>query len=233
MAKKNKIIMEDSLKKTLDKLSKEGREVKVSWEGGNDSGGYTVYLDEVELNWQDEFSDEVIRCIERRIDYGSWAGDFYADGYVLYKHEEEAFVGEGKDVTTDYITTVLKENPIEVRVPKMLNFDSITIDIEGNASDDDVRSQVSFRIQNGPVFEEHLSYEKKIEKIMIKSIEDIIKSIDTSDGGEVNSVYNDWIIRRDEMEEDGDDLCFYIREISYGFDYPNYQSYSIPVSEDD
>lgn len=222
-----------NLKQRLDSLSKEGKEVKVSWEGGNDSGGFTVFVDNKELPYGDDFETEILSQVEYRLDYGSWAGDFYADGYVIYKHEEEAFVGEGKDVSTDYITTVLKENPIEVRVPKMLNFDSITIDIEGNASDDDVRCKVSFRIENGPVFEEHLSYEEKIENIMIKSIEDIVKSIDTSDGGEVNSVYNDWIIRRDEMEEDGDDLCFYIREISYGFDYPNYQSYSIPVSEDD
>lgn len=222
-----------NLKQRLDSLSKEGKEVKVSWEGGNDSGGFTVFVDNKELPYGDDFETEILSQVEYRLDYGSWAGDFYADGYVIYKHEEEAFVGEGKDVTTDYITTVLKENPIEVRVPKMLNFDSITIDIEGNASDDDVRCKVSFRIENGPVFEEHLSYEEKIENIMIKSVEDLVKSIDTSDGGEVNSVYNDWIIRRDEMEEDGDDLCFYIREVSYGFDYPNYQSYSIPVSEDD
>lgn len=219
-----------SLKQRLDSLAKEGKEVRVTWEGGNDSGGFTVFVDGDQLEWNDDFGDEIISQIEYNIDYGSWAGEFYADGEVWYNHEEGAFVGSGKDVTTDHFNQNCY--PIEVRVPNILNFDRINIDVEGNPSDEDASCNVSFHIENGPVFEEHLLYQKKIEDKVLSCIMDFVRSVDTSDGGSVNSVYNDWIIRREDMDEDGEDLCFYITELSYGYDSPSYKDYSILVRDD-
>jgi hypothetical protein len=35
-----------TLRQRLDALAAEGKEIKITWEGGNDSGGYNLFVDE-------------------------------------------------------------------------------------------------------------------------------------------------------------------------------------------
>lgn len=219
-----------NLKQQLDSLAAEGKEIKVTWDGGNDSGSFNVFINDKELSWTDELSKAIIDAIESEIDYGSWAGDFYADGEVYYSATEGAFVGEGKEVTTEYDTADIT---FEIRIPKALNFDRITIDTEGGSEYDELRCQFRLIVNNGPVFEEHVNLEEhwkdKIETMFRDFSDDLQLKADTN----VEGMYNDWIIQRDEMIEDGDDLVHTIDDVGYSYGDTRYQQRTVNISEDE
>jgi hypothetical protein len=192
------------LKERLDELVKEGNEIRVTWDGGNDSGTITVYVGDKELDYGDSLESEISGVIDDALDYGSWAGDFSAHGEVLYDSEQGAFVGEGEEITSDYTST---DCEIEVKVPKALNFDSITIE----STSDYTSITCRFNISNGPVFEEHIDLQREIEESIEHAVTSEISKLNCT----VGSVYNDWVINRDEMKEVGDDLVYVIDSLGY------------------
>lgn len=220
-----------NLKQKLDELYKEGKEIKVKWEGGNDSGGYTVYLDGEELAWGDPFGEAVSDAVSDTMDYGSWAGDWWADGEACYSPEEEAFVGSGKEVTND---TEVLDDSITIRVPKILNFESINIDTTGDfiGSDGGVSASVRFVINNGPVFEEHTKLETQLSDYISEQILDLTDAMSLGEDKEIQSCYNDWVINREDMREEEDHLVFEINDISVGYGDVKWSDHYITISED-
>jgi hypothetical protein len=196
------------LKERLDELVKEGNEIRVTWDGGNDSGTITVYVGDKELDYGDSLESEISGVIDDALDYGSWAGDFSAHGEVLYDSEQGAFVGEGEEITSDYTST---DCEIEVKVPKALNFDSITIESTGDWEYDPIHITCRFNISNGPVFEEHIDLQREIEESIEHAVTGEISNLNCT----VGSVYNDWVINRDEMKEVGEYLVYVIDSLGY------------------
>ena len=70
----------------------EGKELKFTWDGGNDSGYASLVLDDNEIEVAG-YSDILLDGIYEELDYGSWAGEFYASGEAIYNKEEQAFIG--------------------------------------------------------------------------------------------------------------------------------------------
>lgn len=218
-----------TLRQKLDALAAEGKEIKVTWDGGNDSGSYTAYVGGKELGYGDSLGDAIVDLVGDEIDYGSWAGDYYADGEVCYDADEGAFIGEGKEVTTEYDTSDVS---IELRIPKALNFESITIDTEGGSQHDEVRCSFRFSISNGPVFEEHVNLQTEWEEKIQTLLTDFAYTVELGEDSEVEGMYNDWIIGRDHMTEDGDDLVFTIEDVGFSYSCPRYQHRVVTVLED-
>ena len=219
-----------SLRQKLDALAAEGKEIKVTWEGGNDSGGYNLFVDEVEVNYGDAFFDEVVDFISDTIDYGSWAGDYSADGAVYYNKDEGSFIGEGKDTTSD--GGCLEGISIEIRVPKYLNFDSIDMETEGTFCFDELVCSFRFGINNGPVFEEHSDIEKSMESYLLESVTHILQTDEACKDEEIGWVSNTWSIPREEFKEEEDSLVFIIDSIDYNFNNTIFQSYHITINEE-
>jgi hypothetical protein len=219
-----------TLQQRLDAIAAEGKEIKVTWEGGNDSGGYNLFVDEVEVNYKDAFFDEVVDFISDTIDYGSWAGDYSADGSVCYNADQGAFIGEGKDTTSE--SACLDGISIEIRVPKYLNFDSVDMETEGTFCWDDIVCSFRFGINNGPVFEEHSDIEKSMESYLLESVTHILQTDEACKGEEIGWVPNTWSIPREEFKEEEDSLVFIIDSIDYNFNNTIFQSYHIPINEE-
>lgn len=219
-----------TLKQRLDDLVSQGKEIKVTWEGGNDSGGYDLFIDDVKMDYYDDQYDAIVNPISDAIDYGSWAGDFSADGSVVYDPEQEAFVGEGRDVESE--GSSLEDVSIEVRVPKALNFDSVEIHTEGTFCWDELNTTCRFGITNGPVFPEHTDVEDAMETHIRESITHLLETHDESRGEEVGWVYNEWSIPRESFKEDGDHLVAVLDTIDYTYNNTKHQSYHIPINED-
>jgi len=215
-----------NLKEELDALVKEGKEIKVTWDGGNDSGTITVYVDGRGLDFGDDLESDISDLIDGALDYGSWAGDFSARGEVFYDSEKSAFVGEGEEITSEYES---EDCNIEVEVPKAFNFDSISIEISGDWEYDPVGVFCRFNISNGPVFEEHMGLQNKIQETLEKDITDVISKLNCT----VGSVYNDWVINRDDMDEVGENLVFVIESISYEDRVSNCKEHEISVVDKD
>ena len=165
------------------------------------------------------------------MDYGSWAGDWWADGEACYSPEEEAFVGTGKEVTND---TEVLDDSITIRVPKILNFDRINIDTTGDfiGSDGGVDASVRFVINNGPVFEEHTKLETQLSDYISEQILDLTDAMQLGEDKEIQSCYNDWVINREDMREEEDHLVFEINNISVGYGDVKWSDHYITISED-
>lgn len=219
-----------SLRQQLDALAAQGKEIKVTWEGGNDSGGYSLFIDGVEVNYGDEAYDEIVDPISDNVDYGSWAGDFSADGSVVYDSEQGGFVGEGRD--TESQTCELDDIDIEIRVPKALNFDSIEIATEGTYFLEELNVRCGFVMANGPVFPEHLETQNVMETYVRDSIDDILTTHKECKDEEIGWVYNEWTLRRESLGEDGDYLVGNINSIDFSLNNTIHKSYYIPINED-
>ena len=219
-----------SLRQQLDALAAQGKEIKVTWEGGNDSGGYSLFLDGDDVNYGDVAYDEIVDFISDTIDYGSWAGDYSADGSVIYDSDEGAFVGEGREVESD--SCCLDDISIEIRVPKILNFDSIQISTEGTFCWGELDATFRFVINNGPVFEEHSDIENSMRDYIRESITDILETQKDIKNEDIAWVSNEWSMNRESFKEEGDDLVSIIDSIDFSYNFEKCQSYHIPINDE-
>lgn len=169
-------------KKYLDLLLSVGaKEIKITWEGGNDNGSFSLYIDgeDTDIDWnKKDGTYDLVDYIEDEIGYGSFAGDFNTNGEVVYDVEEGAFIGLDSYEETQEFTYNLKK-PILLTIPKDLWFDTIEVEMSGYMSgyDDDVDASVRLSVTNGPVVEEHIDFESKsakaIEGAAVQLLDDV------------------------------------------------------------
>lgn len=218
-----------TLRQKLDAFAAEGKEVKVTWEGGNDSGSYSVFIGEQEFDWGDPLYHEIVDVVSDVIDYGSWAGDYYADGHVIYNPDEGAFIGEGKDNVTEIDR--LENIAIEVRIPKALNFDSVEIETQGDFSSDGVGAGFRFVVNNGPVFKEHADIEESQSTLLTEEVNEVLSSDRSISHLEIGWVSNDIVIPREEFKEDGDDMVYVIDGLDFYYNNTKYDSHHISIED--
>ena len=200
-------------KKYLTKLLSEGaKEIRVTWEGGNDEGSFSLFVDEkeVEVLWNNkDDSYELVDYIADEIGYGSFAGDYNANGEVIYDVEMGAFVGyDDCEMLQDY--TYKFKKPLVFSILKELWFDSVLVDISGYSEDMDISVRLS--ISNGPVFQEHMDFESNAVKIIEKEVDhQIFNDID-----EVRDVWFSQEYGRDNLSVDIDgNFLLALTEVSY------------------
>lgn len=139
-----KLIQNGGLKEWADRLTAEGKELKMHWDGGGDSGWVEFLIDDEEpKEGEDAENAELLRemCYSE-LDYGSWAGEFQASGDAIYDPEIGAFEG------TDYYSEddqALCTIPITVIVPSNIWFDELHITVQ----DEEIRVEADFVIKNG------------------------------------------------------------------------------------
>ena len=165
-------------KKYLDLLLSVGaKEIKITWEGGNDNGSFSLYIDgeDTDIDWnKKDGTYDLVDYIEDEIGYGSFAGDFNTNGEVVYDVEEGAFIGFDSYEEIQEFTYNLKK-PILLTIPKDLWFD--TIEVEMSGYDDEIDASVRLSITNGPVVQEHIDFESKsakaIEGAAVQLLDDV------------------------------------------------------------
>lgn len=172
----------------------EGKELKFTWEGGGDSGWANLVLDGNNIEVVG-YSDVLLDGIYEELDYGSWAGEFYASGEAIYNKEEQAFIGID-DYSED--DTVLHKCKIILNVPSKLWYDSINILIEANY-DESPDIKLDFVIKNGFITQEHLETADLLkEELSTRVLEEIEEF---SQGYEFRSVWQQIILNRTEGVE--------------------------------
>ena len=145
----------------------EGKELKFTWEGGGDSGWADLKVNDNNIEVAG-YSDKLLDGIYDVLDYGSWAGEFFASGEAVYSKEEQAFIGID-DYSED--DTILHDcSIIMLRIPENLWYDSIQIRIESNdyLEDDDI--SVRFVVKNGFLTDEHASLATLLEKQILEDV---------------------------------------------------------------
>lgn len=207
------LITKSELIKWCDQQVKEGKELKLHWEGGGDSGWVYFTIDGQTISDKSDCPREIEELIELMydcLDYGSWAGDFSATGEAIYDEKTKSF--EGTDCYGED-DTHYQECEIKIRVPNHLWFDAIEYNIE----DDEINVDTAFIIRNGFLTEEHDKVADEIKEVInIGANEAVNDYLRSSDALEFRSIWQNDRIERSSFKEEGDYLVFSIEEINIG-----------------
>ena len=206
MSTKNKTGLSLTLVEWCNQQVNEGHELKITWDGGGDSGWAEFQIDGEGV--ENEYAEELLRYIDDELDYGSWAGEFSANGEALYSPEEKSFIGE------DYYTedkTIDWKVDAEIRIPKRIWFDNFHFSIDGYESP---KADFNFFIKNGFRTPEHDKILEDLNSKMNEVIDDAIEGFSMK--YEFRNVYENESIARSDFEEDGDDLVYKITSLNMG-----------------
>ena len=145
-----------------------------------------------------------------QLDYGSWAGEFSANGYAIYSTEEKAFVGIDTYSEDD---TYCFPHPMKITVPKSLWFDSLEYNFEG----ENPVVSVVFTIRNGFLTDLHTKVASQIEENLEKQIEEGIEAYNNmEDATEYHNIWQNNGFTRSEFIEEGDNLVAIIKNLNIG-----------------
>jgi hypothetical protein len=188
-----------------DKQVEEGKEIKICWEGGGDSGWVYFEVDDEQAGGEE--IEALVDMMYSTLDYGSWAGEFSANGEAIYNADTKCF--EGVDYySEDSWENTKFEDPFQFPISKSLGFDSIEYNIEGNY-EDDFRVEVIFNIVNGFISPELRELEEEISKAILEKIKQDFQHVD------INYFSTHELAERHELKIENDVIIFEISMINY------------------
>lgn len=130
----------------LDEQSKENI-VRIEFDGGNDEGCLSFYIGDKEIDYyqRDTVQHSIVNTVADYLGYGSFAGDFYVRGEVVYNRETKCFEGSDLYSYSDYKeASILEFDPLVIEVPLDVPFDIVDITVDMD------RVEGSFLVTNGP-----------------------------------------------------------------------------------
>lgn len=184
--KLQELIAQGGLKEWADKLTAEGKELRMTWDGGGDSGWVDFLIDDKEpAEGIDADNAELLRdmCYSE-LDYGSWAGEFSATGEAVYNPEASAFVG------TDYYSEDEQEDcnkQITVTIPSDIWFDRLDITVQ----DEEINIQTDFIIRNGFNFPDKTQIEQNLTDDLESKFREAVDEFIKETGHEYRSVWEE------------------------------------------
>jgi hypothetical protein len=189
MADKNYFLDEGlSVKDWCNKLVDNGYELSLVWEGGGDSGWVHFEIDEVEED--NPYTRALVDYCYDHLEYGSFAGEFSTTGTITYNKSNEAFTGSdsySEDQTMDWLCN------IEIKIPKIIWFDRLVLDIQ------DYNSKVYFEVANGFLTDNHQLLQKSIAENLQVEVD---KEVDAfSEEYNFINLSQDLIVPRSEFKE--------------------------------
>lgn len=175
-----------------------GREVRIEWDGGNDSGC---------VNWrgdsdENEITDFLVDSVYDELDYGSWAGDFSASGYMEYDSDQQALVGTDNYSEDDYLDL---DKKAVLLIPKKYYFDQISYQVTDYDSGGDCSVEFTVNVTQGFIDPELENELKRSADVLKEFIDDQVKSLDLGDR-EYLGIDSSESVNHDSLEVDGDYL---------------------------
>lgn len=199
--------MEKSILKWLKDLDDNGNELSIGWEGGGDSGWCFFQVDGDQVD--NEYSEALIDYMYNTLNYGSWAGEFNANGKAIYDAPTRTF--EGTDYYGEDGNDVIDSN-IVINIPKRLWFDTLHVEVEANY-DETPNISVQFLIKNGFLTQEHLDICSNLEEILRDEFDALFSNYETNDNCDFRGSNDSFILERKDGIEDEDMLVFKIDKI--------------------
>jgi len=208
------LVVNQSLIEWCDKQVAEGKKLEICWEGGGDSGWVYFQIDGKNIGDHDD-SPEIETLINKmhdELDYGSWAGEFSANGSAVYDPESKAFVGT--DSYSENESSEFKTD-IKILIHKSLWFDSVSYSIEDEDPDEqNIQTDFQFQIRNGFRTIEHDKVREQIIDVLVKEAERINDEYESVNDEEFIGIWDHNEIQRSEFKVEGDYLVYDIHSIS-------------------
>jgi len=218
-----KIKSEKSVLQWCKEQVKAGRELKLCWEGGGDSGWAYFQIDGQTV--ENTFTEKLTDMMYAELDYGSWAGEFSAQGEAIFDADTEAFIG------TDYYsetTNISIEADIKVSIPKEIWFDRIRINVD--VQEDENNVEVSFIVLNGFVTPQHTVLEESLQTYLI---DEVIDTIDSKNLDNFRSAWDNFTINHSEFVENGDSITYTIDKLKISVEEQTDKPVYLSISENE
>jgi hypothetical protein len=184
-----------SLLQYCDELSQQGNTISIEWDGGNDSGDYDVKINGQSVA-DSPYTRALTECMDQVLEYGSWAGEYYAEGKAEYNPQTKCFEGTDNFSTEEYETV---GKSLSFKVPKDIWFDNVDIEINGESF------HVSLGLKNGYKTKRHQEVTKDLEN-QLETIATEMADTYADNAGieEYEFSYLGATIERSEMKDQGD-----------------------------
>lgn len=183
-----------SVAEWCDEQVKAGKEIMLKWEGGGDSGW--VYFEINGEKVENEYTETLVDYCYDTLSYGSWAGEFDANGEATYDPKEKAFVGIDYYSESDVVE---KDPGIVLSIPKELWFDGISVDVEDVEYEvGEHNVDVKLIVQNGMVVEDHKAIAEQLKKQIVEEINNgLMQQI-----GDESEVFGNIVFLENDFETD-------------------------------
>lgn len=207
-----KLIATSDLIKWCDEQVAQGKELGIKWEGGGDSGWayFTIDGDQVSDSEENGEIRQLTDLMYDELDYGSWAGEFSANGEAIYNTAEKAFVG------TDYYSeedTYNFDYPIKITVPESLWFDGLEYNMEG----EEPHIDVAFTVKNGFLTDEHTKIAEQVKEQLKEQVEKAIRAYNQLENAtEYHNIWQSEVLNRTDFKLVDDKLVITIEELGIG-----------------
>lgn len=196
-----------SILKWIEDFDKGGNELSIGWEGGGDSGWAYFQVDGQQID--NEYTEAILDYMYNQLNYGSWAGEFSANGTAIYDVPTRKF--EGTDYYGEDASDVL-DTTIIIQVPKKLWFDTLHVEVECNY-DETPNISVRFLIKNGFLTQEHLDICSNLEEVLKDEFDALFSTYESTDEHEFRGCNDSWILERKDAIEQDDMLVFKIDKV--------------------
>ena len=191
----------------LNQLVIEKKKLSIGWEGGGDSGWLFFNVDEKQV--ENEYTEALIDYMYETLNYGSWAGEFSANGTAIYDVKTRTF--EGTDYYGEDGNDVLDVNVI-INVPKKLWFDTLHVETE-SYYDETPKVDVRFIVKNGFLLQEHSDICTNLEEVLKDEFEAYFNNYESTEAHEFRGCTDSWILERKDAVEEDDMLVFKIEKL--------------------
>jgi hypothetical protein len=191
----------------LEEHDKESRDLVIKWDGGGDSGW--VYFEIDGESVENEYTEAFVNYMYNHLDYGSWAGEFQANGEAVYNHATRTF--EGTDYYSEDGHAQIEAN-IKISIPKDFWFDTFHLEVECY-NDETPNVAASFIIKNGFLTDKHLDFCSNLQEELQEYFDDLFQSQEMADNYEFRGCTDSWILERKDAVEEGDMLVFHITNV--------------------
>lgn len=208
-----------------DKMTAEDKRPILKWEGGGDSGWVFMEDEDGERLDSELQADWLVDKMYDELDYGSWAGEFSANGEAEYNPETKCF--EGTDYYSEEDRTSCAAN-IRIEIPAFIPFDTLEIETE----DEDLHVSCALAIHNGYV---HPASHEVMTSLEEQLKEEISAAVDKHYNGDMyddfSNYYNHYVIDRNEFKREGDMMVYVIKEVSFNVHNTQEKDISIDLKE--
>jgi hypothetical protein len=199
--------MKKSIINWLNQLSEDGNELAICWEGGGDSGWCYFEIDGQTV--ENEYTEALVDYMYDQLNYGSWAGEFSANGKAEYNHETKTF--EGEDYYREDSNDTMNCN-IKIQVPKSFWFNTLHIECEKNY-EDDTFINATFLVTNGFLTDQHRDFCTNLEETLKEDFDAVFDQYESTDDYEFRGCNDSWILERKDAVEEDDMLVFTIDRV--------------------
>ena len=192
-----------------DKMASEGKNPVIKWEGGGDSGW--CYMEDEEGERLDSHPEAgaLMEHMYDTLDYGSWAGEFSANGEAPYNTKTKSF--EGTDYYSESENTSC-DAEIRIEIPAFIPFDRLEIQTE----DEDCTVSCDIALDNGYVHPAAHDVMTNLEKQLTEEIPGAVDNhYKSGDDDQFDSFWHHYIIDRNQFKREGDMMVHILKEVHF------------------